>query len=133
MREDTPTVYLLAGLPGSGKTTYAKALASEGVVRLAVDEVVQERHGTVGVDYQASQREELLRPILEEINEQLVAHVEAGRDVVLDHGLGEPEVRDAYKRLVEEHGGQWCVIHFTVDHTDLIRRLEERNQAEALP
>jgi predicted kinase len=118
MRDDTPTVYLLAGLPGSGKT-YAKALESEGVVRLAVDEPSPASPDRVAAGRAGGGPGD-------EINRQLVAHLEAGRDVVLDHGLAEPEQREFYKHLVEDHGGQWCLIHFTVDHTDLIRRLGER-------
>jgi predicted kinase len=127
MRDDTPTVYLLAGLPGSGKTTYAKALESEGVVRLGVDDEIRARHGLFGVDYPVEEHLGFLAGVLEDVNQQLIEHVEAGHDVVLDHGLGQRDERDSYKRLVEEHGGQWCLIHFTVDHTELIRRLEIRN------
>ena len=47
----------------------------------------------------------------------------AGRDVVLDHGLEDGRQRDEYKRLVEEHGGQWCLINFTVDHEGMLQRL----------
>lgn len=110
MRDDTPTVYLLAGLPGSGKT-YAKALESEGVVRLTVPAAASDEDPAGGLD---------------EINRQLVEHLRAGRDVVIDHGMVQPEQRQFYQELVEEHGGQWCLIHFTVDHSDLIRRLDER-------
>ena len=133
MRDDTPTVYLLAGLPGSGKTTYAKALESEGVVRLAVDEEIQARHGTFGVDYPSEKHVDHVAGVLNEINTRLIDLVEAGRDVVLDHGLARREDRDFYKRLVAEHGGQWCLIHFSVDHTELIRRLEQRNSRSAGP
>jgi predicted kinase len=105
MRVDTPTVYLLAGTPASGTSTYAKALESGGVVRLVISDAT-----TLG----------------EDVNGQLVDHIEAGRDVVLDHGLVSPEERERYKQLVDEHGGQWCLIHFTMDHRDLIRRLERR-------
>jgi hypothetical protein len=37
----TPTAYLLAGLTGSGKTTYARKPGSEGVTRLSIDEEVR--------------------------------------------------------------------------------------------
>jgi len=37
--------------------------------------------------------------------------------------LDEPDLREEYKRLVEEHGGQWCLINFSVDHEGMLRRL----------
>ena len=43
-------VYLLCGLTGSGKTTYAKRLEAGGAVRLSVDEEVYARHGRYGVE-----------------------------------------------------------------------------------
>ena len=46
-----PVAYLLAGLTGSGKTTYARRLEAEGVLRLSVDEEVFARDGRHGVDY----------------------------------------------------------------------------------
>ncbi|MEU6934986.1 AAA family ATPase [Streptomyces sp. 2RAF24] len=39
-----PTVFLLVGLTGSGKRTYAqRVLEPRGAVRLSVDEIVYER------------------------------------------------------------------------------------------
>ncbi|MFF2929118.1 AAA family ATPase [Streptomyces mirabilis] len=38
--EPEPVVYLLVGLTGSGKTTYAKRLEPTGAIRLSVDEMV---------------------------------------------------------------------------------------------
>ena len=46
----SPVVYLLCGLTGSGKTTYARQLEAAGAVRLSVDEEVYARHGRYGVD-----------------------------------------------------------------------------------
>jgi hypothetical protein len=97
MRDDPPTVYLLAGPPDTGKAIYAKALEAQGAILLS------------GYD--------------DEIDKRLVDFVEAGRDVVLEHDLDESE-RARYKRLIEEHGAQWCLINFTVEHADLLRRLD---------
>jgi AAA domain len=50
-RQGAPVVYLLVGLTGSGKTTYARRRLEPGAVRLAVDEVVVRDNGRYGVDY----------------------------------------------------------------------------------
>ena len=94
MRETTPTVYLLAGGAGAGRTAYAQALEAQGAVRVGAGE-----------------------------HSELADHVAAGRDVVLDHGLDEPGVREEYKRLVEDNGGQWCLINLSVDHEGMLQRL----------
>jgi predicted kinase len=125
--EPVPVVYLLTGLPGSGKTTYAKALQRKGVVRLSVDEQVIARHGRLGKDYPAAEHLALLGAITDEVQQQLAALIQDGQSVVLDHGLGSRADRDAYKRLVTQHGGRWRLIHFRVERADLLQRLAKRN------
>ncbi|MEV7215990.1 AAA family ATPase [Kitasatospora cineracea] len=84
----TPTVHLLVGLTGSGKTTYAtRVLEPAGAVRLSVDELLHARHGRYGVDYPEDRYFELEAPVLAEVRARLAELVSAGRDVVLDHGL----------------------------------------------
>ncbi|MFJ2734710.1 MULTISPECIES: AAA family ATPase [unclassified Streptomyces] len=87
-QESGPTVYLLVGLTGSGKTTYARRrLESAGAVRLSVDERVHARHGRYGVDYPERDYFSLEAVVVAEVREELVDLVAAGRDAVLDHGL----------------------------------------------
>jgi|SRR5919106_457462 predicted kinase len=123
-----PVVYLLCGLTGSGKTTYAKRLEAAGAVRLSVDEEVYARHGRYGVDYPMSEYFDRERPVVEELPRRLVELVESGHDVVLDYGLWRRSDRDAYKRLVEAHGGRWRLLYFKVDPGVLRQRLADRNR-----
>jgi predicted kinase len=123
-----PVVYLLCGLTGSGKTTYARRLEAEGAVRLSVDEEVYARHGRYGVDYPMSEYFDRERPVLEELPRRLVELVESGHDVVLDYGLWRRSDREAYKRLVEAHGGRWRLLYFKVDPEVLRQRLADRNR-----
>jgi len=107
-----PVVYLLCGLTGSGKTTYARQLEAAGAVRLSVDEVV------------------------EELRRRLVELIESGHDVALDHGLWRRSDRDAYKRLIEAHGGTWRLLHLKADRDLLPQRLADRSRrgdANAMP
>lgn len=126
-----PVAYLLVGLTGSGKTTFAmRRLEPGGAVRLSVDERVHERHGRYGVDYPERQYFELEAPVVAEVREELVDLIAAGRDVVLDHGLWLRSDREEWKKLVTEAGGRPQVLYFPVPREELLRRLEERNRRE---
>ena len=126
----TPTAYLLAGLTGSGKTTFARKLEAEGVTRLSIDEEVFDRNGRYAIDYPNYEYPQRERPVVNEVRARLVELIRSGRDVVLDHGLWLRSERDDYKRLVTDAGGQWRLIYFAVDRDELWRRLAERNQRD---
>ncbi|MBG0831617.1 AAA family ATPase [Planomonospora sp. ID67723] len=129
--EARPVVYLLVGLTGSGKTTYARQhLEPAGVVRLSVDELVHQRHGRYGVDYPAYEYFARQAPVLAEVRERLAALVRAGRDVVVDHGLWRRSEREEWKRLVEQAGGRWRLLYFDIPRRELLRRLAERNRRQ---
>ncbi|MFJ1590760.1 AAA family ATPase [Kitasatospora albolonga] len=129
MTEHTPVVFLLVGLTGSGKTTYAqRKLEPEGAVRLSVDEAVHERHGRYGVDYPENTYFEKEAPVVAELHERLAELVTEGRDVVWDHGLWPRKDREAMKQLVESVGGRWRLLYFPVKRDELLRRLAERNE-----
>lgn len=127
MSAQKPTVFLLVGITGSGKTTYAQELERRGTWRLSVDEEVHRLHGRYGVDYHESEYFEKERPVVEEVYRQLAGLVAAGHDVVLDYGLWLRSAREAAKKLVEEAGGRWRLIYFKVGRDELLRRLAARN------
>jgi hypothetical protein len=105
MRDDTPSVYLLAGPAGPAKSAYARVLIEHGVAEVEVRSAERSPDGRVA-----------------ETAHTLIEHVRTGRDAFLDHDLVPVDERDRYKALVEEHGGQWCLITFTVDHSALANR-----------
>lgn len=123
-------VYLLVGLTGSGKTTYAKRRLEPGAVRLSVDERVHARHGRYGVDYAERDYFALEAPVVAEVRKELVSLVAAGRNAVLDHGLWLRSDREEWKKLVIEAGGTPRLLYFPIDHGELLRRLAERNERE---
>ncbi|MGW4199199.1 AAA family ATPase [Streptomyces sp. NPDC005004] len=48
----------------------------------------------------------------------------------MDHGLWLRPAREEWRRLVEDAGGRWRLLHFPVERTELPRRLAERNRRE---
>lgn len=124
---DKPAAWLLAGLTGSGKTTFARRLEAEGVLRLSVDEEVFARHGRHGIDYPEHEYPQREAPVVRDVQRRLAEAVRAGQPVVLDYGLWRRTERDAYKKLVQDAGGSWRLIYLKVDKAELLRRLAERN------
>jgi predicted kinase len=120
-------VYLLCGLTGSGKTTYATELESKGVVRLALDEEVHALHERDGVVYP----DEYLKYETEakaQLKERLQHLIQEGKDVVLDYGFWRKEDRDAYKKLIEAAGDKWKLLYFKAEPAILLQRLQLRNE-----
>lgn len=125
-----PLAVLLVGITGSGKTTLAQALADHGYTRLSVDEEVHRLHGRYGVDYPEHTYFERQRPVVEAIRARLVNELEAGNDVVLDHGLWLREERDAWQQAAREAGGHPVVVYLPASREELLKRLAKRNMRD---
>jgi predicted kinase len=122
-----PTIYLLCGFVGAGKTTYARTLESQGIVRLSIDELVFERRGRHGVDYLEDRYPQFEAEAVAELDAALAEHVRAGRSVVLDYGFWSKNERDRYKRLADTLGADWQLLYFHATDDVLRARLQRRN------
>jgi predicted kinase len=126
----SPLAVLLVGITGSGKTVLAQALAERGFVRLSVDEEVHRLHGRYGVDYPEHEYFERERPVVDAVRGQLIKHLAAGRNVVLDHGLWLRSDREEWRKTVSAAGGRPLLVYLPVTKAELLRRLEARNQRD---
>ncbi|MFJ6405106.1 AAA family ATPase [Streptomyces hydrogenans] len=126
-----PLCVLMAGLPGSGKTTLSRAFTERGFVRLCPDEEMFRRHGVYGVDFPRGTFPTLERPVLEEIAVELRDHLQAGRNVVVDHGFWTPDDRARWRGIATDAGALVVLVYLEASHEELWARVSERNARHA--
>jgi len=131
-----PVAYLLCGLGGSGKSTYAHELAKGGLQKLSLDEYVYSQYGRAIVTLPEHTYLQHYRTAKVQLDKKLVGILKKKQSVVLDYGFWRRASRDYYKQLIEEHGGNWKLIYLKASPEVLQRRLKARNKrtdANAFP
>ena len=115
------TLFLLCGLPGSGKTTLAKRLECERrALRLSPDEWMW----SLSIDLY----DEGKRAAIEALQWQVAARaLNLGVNVVLEFGFWSRRERDDYRSRAEALGARVELLYLDVSRDELWRRLNERN------
>ncbi len=124
-----PFCVLMAGLPGSGKTTLSRALTDRGFVRLCPDEEMYRRHGVYGVDFPRGTFPILERPVLEDVAVELRQLLQSGHDVVVDHGFWTPDDRARWRATARDAGATPVLVYLEATHAELWSRISKRNEA----
>nr|WP_241842730.1 ATP-binding protein [Streptomyces sp. TSRI0107] len=126
-----PFCVLMAGLPGSGKTTLSRALTARGFTRLCPDEEMFRRHGVYGVDFPRGVFPTLERPVLEDVAVDLQKQLRVGHDVVVDHGFWTPEDRSKWRAIATDAGATPVLVYLAASHDELWARISKRNEFHA--
>ncbi|MGW2018743.1 AAA family ATPase [Streptomyces sp. NPDC001927] len=119
---------LMAGLPGSGKTTLARELEAHHFLRLCPDERVWRAHGHYGRDFPRGEYKVRERPILEELATELRTALASGRDVVMDHGFWTADERQQWRRIGEQACADVTLVYLPATHEELWGPIDERNR-----
>lgn len=115
-----PTLFLMVGLPGSGKTTRARELEREsGAIRLSPDEWMMPLFGASDVDGRRDVLEGRLIWVATQVLQQ-------GANVILDFGLWGRDERAALHCLAASLGVSAQTVYLDVDPTTQLARVTQR-------
>jgi hypothetical protein len=89
------------------------------------------RHGVYGVDFPRGTFPTLERPVLEDVAVELREQLQAGHDVVVDHGFWTPGDRARWRAIVTGAGATPVLVYLAASHDELWERISKRNEAHA--
>ena len=115
-------IYLLIGVPGSGKSTYAKKLHAD----LGIEIISTDQTRNLHPDWS----EDLIWP---EVYRLVAEAVKEDRDVVFDATNATPKVRARFRSEVEKHNvtPEIVALYFDTPWEECQRRVIKRNQNPA--
>lgn len=120
-----PTVYVLCGFIGAGKTTFAKKLEERtGAVRITKDEWLIRLIGTDPTIEGYEDYDSKICGLSRDIAFQLV---EKGIDVIIDEGFWEKEQRALLRRRIEETGAEEVLYYLDTPIETIRERVARRN------
>jgi len=122
----TPTLYLLCGLPGSGKTTRAKELETAGAgILLNADAWVSHLYADDAEAAARDQRKGLVEQVQWELAERLLI---GGMSVILDWGVWMRTERDHYRQRASDLGANVQIVLVDAPIETLHERIAQRNR-----
>jgi predicted kinase len=120
------TLYLMVGLPCSGKTTRAKELENElSALRLTPDEWHVNLFGHDIHDPDHDKRHGLIEDMLWGI---AIRTLSLGTNIILDFGFWAKEEREYFRSQAKNIGARSEIVFMDVDKEELMKRVRIRNE-----
>ena len=110
-----PTLYMLRGLPGSGKTTVALIMVKLGMKRFSREDM----RSMVDSGVYSKENEKMIRQIHDQAVEECLF---AKYDVVLDNTNMKPEDEAYYKKTAKWWDAEFVVVEMDTSIEECIRR-----------
>lgn len=121
-----PTVYLICGFIGAGKTTFSKKLAkSTGALRITKDEWMVQIFGNTPVEENFETFDNNVTKLAKDFAFQLV---ERGIDIILDEGFWEKYQREELKKRIEKAGAKWVLYYVSTPLDEMKKRVANRSK-----
>ncbi len=122
----TPTVHLLCGFIGAGKTTFARTLERRtGAVRITKDDWLIRLIGNDPTIDGYAEYDHRICGLSRDVAFQLVAK---GIDVIIDEGFWEKEQRVAMRKRAAEAGAEAVLYYLDTPIATIRERVARRNE-----
>jgi predicted kinase len=114
-----PTVYMICGFIGAGKTTFARMLEKEtGAVRVTKDEWMVQIFGNTPPKDNFAEYDSKVTKLAQDLAYRLV---QAGVDVILDEGFWEKSYRNEVRKKIHAVGGE-PMLYYVRQPIELMRK-----------
>lgn len=124
---DTPSVVIMCGISGSGKTHYAKALAADGYTRISADQLVWEEYGDSFVTLPQDCRMQAFKDVQQRVANAVERAIAKGEKVVVDATMCKRARRDDLVGLCRRLGVEPLIVYLKAPYELLSERLANRH------
>lgn len=123
-------VYVMIGIPGSGKSTYAQKLIDDGSADIIVSrDVIREKLGYCEKDEKVVLSKGKENEVTKVFNETILDAANQGKTIVIDNLNLKFEYRNSYKSLLSNYYVEWEYVYVEAENLD-VNIARRRNQID---